>query len=742
MNLKRVNWSKDRSYRTGSENEPLEFYLNGLNNSSNIDLLLGYFSSAAINVLSLGFAKFIHNGGVLRLVVNNILSEKDKEAIKLGQESEIKNPPIDLSDIKSLRDSLDEYGLHFFQCLSYLISKQRIQIKVVTPKERNGIVHYKSGMLSNGEDIVGFKASCNFTAFGLLENLEELDAFLSWENSRSSKMIARQKKDFEEIFSGESKIVNYLEIDQVKVAIKNEFGSPNIDELIVQEDDLIKKKEKTSRNKNLKKTINNIQNDIFQLIREPKFPYSTGPRKYQLEAYNNWVINGYKGIFAMATGTGKTITSLNCLLKEYNKCEGKKTYKAVIVVPTVALVEQWKEECTKFNFRNVISVNSRENWIKNMSFFNTASKLIDTSFIVIVTYSSFTRSKFQTHFKKLPGSTLFIADEAHNLGSSNILKILPEVHLHKRIGLSATPDRKYDDVGNFAINEFFNDKLPYVVSFSMEKALNMKWLCPYEYHPHIVPLNVGEQEEYAKISKQLMRYLDPKTGTYSKDEIVERLLLKRKRIIHKAANKLDVFKQILSDEFKKRRNLKYTLVYVPEGIEPDYSQVDIDEEDDDDIRLINEYTRAVREVDDFVMVNQFTSGSSDRNSILEKYENGDIHVLTSMKCLDEGLDVPRSELAIFCASTGNPRQFIQRRGRVLRLHNNKTHATIHDLVVIPNTDSNDTSYEMERNLLKTELIRVADFASLAMNKTHSYKVLEDVLDFYKFNLNDLINLNG
>jgi superfamily II DNA or RNA helicase len=734
--LKKAEWSEDRSYRTGSENEPFEFYLIGLNKSKSIDLLLGYFSSAAINVLSLGFAKFIHGGGILRIIVNNILSEEDKEAIKHGQGNTLENAPIDLSDIRQLKDSLDEYGKHFFQCLSYLISKDRIQIKVVTPKGRKGIVHYKSGIFSDGIDVVGFKASCNFTAFGLLENLEELDAFLSWENSRSSKMIARQRMDFEDIFSGKSEIVNYLDIEEVKVAIKSEFGNPDIEELIIQEVDLIQRKERVFNNKKLSKTIKKIHSEFEQVMREPRFPYLSGPREYQIEAYNNWVENGKKGIFAMATGTGKTITSLNCLLNEYHISGDKKTYKAVIVVPTIALVEQWKEECAKFNFKNMICVSSKENWDSNLAFFNTASKLIDTSFIIIVTYASLTRGKFQNHFKQLPDSTLFIADEAHNLGSSSILKILPQIHLQKRIGLSATPDRKYDDSGNQAINEFFDDKPPFIVSFSMKEALEMQWLCPYEYHPHIVQLNEQEQEEYVTISKQLMNYFDPTTGTYKMDDFIERLLLKRKRIIHKAANKLGVFKQILKEEFNKRKSLKYTLVYVPEGIEPDYSKVDIDQEDEDDVKLINEYTRAVCDTNDFVMVQQFTSGSADRSKILENYEHGNIHVLTSMKCLDEGVDVPRSELAIFCASTGNPRQFIQRRGRVLRLHKDKTHATIHDLVVIPYVDSNDLNYEMERNMVKTELLRVADFAELAMNKTETYSTLEEILHFYNLNLND------
>jgi len=732
--LNNINWSDNRSYRTGSDNEPLEFYLNGLNNSSSIDLLLGYFSSSVINILSLGFAKFIHSGGVLRLVINNILSEQDKNAILIGQEGG--GLPFDLRDIRKLKSSLDDYGTHFFQCISYLIYQERIQIKIVSPKGRKGIVHYKSGTFSDGVNIIGFKASCNFTAYGLLENLEEIETFLSWDDPRSKRRISDQKDYFENIFLGNSEIVNYLNVEEVEIAVRNEFGCPNIHELLIQEEELLAKK-KSITNPNINKVINALLIDYSNLSREPRFPYPSGPRAYQKDAYTEWVNNGYKGVFAMATGTGKTITSLNCLLNEYHDSDNRKSYKAVIVVPTIALVEQWKVECNKFNFRNIICVSSRTNWDEDLSFFNTASKLIDPSFIIIVTYASLTKSKFKNHFKKLPVSTLFIADEAHNLGSPNILKMLKDIHLNKRIGLSATPERKYDDSGNKALNDFFNDKPPYIVSFTMKMALEMKWLCSYEYYPHIVNLSNVEQTEYAKISKQLMSFFDPKTGTYKKNKIVERLLLKRKRVIHKATNKLNVFKDVLKSEFQKRGNLKYTLVYVPEGLEPDYSQFDDDiVKDDEDVRLINEYTRAVSDTDNFTMVNQFTSDSDDRSEILEEFEKGNIHVLTSMKCLDEGVDVPRSDLAIFCASTGNPRQFIQRRGRVLRLHDHKTHATIHDLVVIPNNNSDISSYEMERNLVKTELIRVSDFASLAINKTQTYSELKEVLNYYNLNLND------
>jgi ERCC4-related helicase len=233
-----------------------------------------------------------------------------------------------------------------------------------------------------------------------------------------------------------------------------------------------------------------------------------------------------------------------------------------------------------------------------------------------------------------------------------------------------------------------------------------------------------------------MGLFDKDTGKFRSTPEIEKKLLERKRIIHKAANKLDAFKAILRVEFDKRKTLKYSLIYVPEGAEASYDETDFSVETDDETRLIKEYTKAVSDTDDSVMVKQFTANSSNRGEILKNFEEGKIHVLTSMKCLDEGVDVPRSELAVFCASTGNPRQFIQRRGRVLRLAEGKIHATIHDLVVIPEVGTEENTFDMERNLVKKELERVVDFANLSMNKTDTYETFKSILDYYNLNLND------
>lgn len=732
--LSDCNWSLDRDYKTGSENEPLQFYLEGLANSNEFSLLLGYFSSSAINLLSVGFATFISKGGKMKMVINHLLSEKDKEAISRVEDNPNEIRVFDLTDIVSLGKVLDEYDIHFFECLAYLISERRIEIKVIKPKNGKGIAHYKSGVFSDGRDAVGYKASCNFTYYGLSENIEELEAFLSWENGRSTKLIKKQLKLIDDYFSEKDEDVEYISVNEIEVVLKDRFGKKDINELLVQEEQLLKKKQSLISNPKLKITISKLFSEIEIIRRTPRFPYSEGPREYQVNAYNSWVANNYKGMFAMATGTGKTITSLNCLLNEYKKTG---IYRAIITVPTTALVEQWKKECTKFNFKNIITVSSKESWDNNLAFFNTASKLIDASYIVIVTYASLPRPKFQSYFTQLPKDTILIADETHNLGSQGHLRLLPNIHLEKRIGLSATPHRKFDEAGNQAIQDFFNDKPPYIVSYTMEEALKIGWLCNYTYYPHIVKLTDQEMEKYKELSLQLLRMglFDKKTGTFRSTPEIEKKLLERKRIIHKAANKLDAFKAILRNEFDNRKNLKYTLVYVPEGIEPRFEETDFSVETEEENKLINEYTRAVSQTDDSVMVKQFTANSTNREEILKNFEQSKIHVLTSMKCLDEGVDVPRSELAIFCASTGNPRQFIQRRGRVLRLHKDKILATIHDLVVIPEV-SDENTFEMEKGLVKKELERVVDFANLAMNKTDTYETLKHVLDYYNLNLND------
>jgi superfamily II DNA or RNA helicase len=674
------------------------------------------------------------------MVVNDILSQEDRDSIKAAREGKIIINAIDLSDIKQLKRDLDDYGKHFFECLAWLIANKRIEIKIVRPKVGNGIAHYKSGVFSDGVDYVGFKASCNFTAYGLLENLEELDAFLSWEDSRSSKMLNRQNSDFESIFSGNADYVEYLEVEDITIAIKKEFGDKTLNELIIHEKELLEKKIKVLENKKFRKSFEKILTHIEEIIREPRFPYPDGAREYQSEAYNSWIQNGYKGIFAMATGTGKTITSLNCVLEEYRKNK-EKIFHVLILVPTITLVEQWEKEALSFNFQEIYKISSRVIWQNQVKTLISTSKRIPVSFILISTYASFVRDKFQSIIKDLPDDTIFIADEGHNLAAPIVRSKIVDFKLKRRIGLSATPKRIYDLEGTKEMEAFFEDSEPYTYSFSMEKAIEDGILCQYYYYPFIIKLTDEEMGEYVEISNQLAKLYRFGKQNSENEQIIERLLLKRKRIIHKAENKLDTTIEILRQRFQQTGDLKYTFVYVPEG-----ETFEINEEGDEpvveNIKLINQFTREIGKIDEKILVNQFISGMRDRDEILHQFQMGYIDVIASMKCLDEGVDIPRAEVAVFCSSTGNPRQFIQRRGRILRKHPDKNHSIIYDLVVIPDYEKvreNDDTFELEKNLIKKELERVMYFASLSKNPYFTEDTFKDICKFYNLNIYTIQN---
>jgi superfamily II DNA or RNA helicase len=348
--------------------------------------------------------------------------------------------------------------------------------------------------------------------------------------------------------------------------------------------------------------------------------------------------------------------------------------------------------------------------------------------VVISTYVSFARFTLQNFLKYFPKETILIADEAHNIASPKVLEVLPSSLFDKRIGLSATPKRIYDGEGTEAMNEFFSDQPPYIYSFSMEEAIAKGILCQYDYYPHLVELTEAELDEYKEITKKLIKFFDTETSSFKDADMATQLLMKRKRIIHKAENKITTFKAIAKDEFERRGNLKYTFVYVPEGV---------DNNSIDDEKMIQQYNQAVMQTNNQIRVSSFTGESDDRSFVLNAFEKGQIDVLTAMKCLDEGVDIPRAELAIFCSSTGNPRQFIQRRGRILRQHIDKKNAVIHDLVVIPKMDSNDRqndSYNMERSQVESELRRVADFAFMARNQYEAIERVKKICSYYDLNL--------
>lgn len=743
--LYEVDWAEDGTYRPGEYNSPEKFFNDCLENSKEFDLQLGYFSSATISVLADGFASFIANGGRMRLVINHIVSEKDKDAISKGIHGGVINC-FDLTNFEVLRQTFDEYQQQFFECLAFLIYDKRIDIRIIKPRNKKGISHTKSGQFRDGDSTTSFTGSANFTISGLFNNLEEIKIDRSDSIDKMvQNRIASQREEFDAIMNGKKRNIQYLSPEELISAIQTNFGDKDIEELLDVEKKLRKIK--------IEKAILERQEQTFDVCEDyadtdPIFPYPSGPREYQNKAFENWKENGQKGLFAMATGTGKTITSLNCLLEIYKR---KGYYKAIILVPTITLVNQWEQECRKFNFTNITKVYSKNlTWRDEVERlrFNEKYKAEDepeVSYIIISTYASYSREKVFNVLNSFDKRRLLmIADECHNMGSGSLIKRLKEIPYFRRIGLSATPERQFDEEGNKKLNTFFGSKEHYTYEYSMEEAIKNGVLCKYLYYPHLVRLNEEEMRAYIELSDRIAKYFNYDLETFDHiDEMLKKLLLARKRIIHKAAAKLDAFRCIIQKRFEEKGNLKYSLVYVPEGNKPDYigggDDFDLSEEigEDNNVdHLINLYTQTITEIDDRVTVRKFVSGQKDREEILCDFAEGRLQVLTSMKCLDEGVDVPRSELAIFCASTGNPRQFIQRRGRVLRTHPDKKIAELHDLVVVPEINPYRDCYRMEQSLLRGELKRVINFSQLSENPSYSELELREVLDHYGLNLSN------
>jgi superfamily II DNA or RNA helicase len=756
--LKRdIIWPSHRQFKSKTENEPLDFFSECLCNSIRFDLMLGYFSSTAIQILSDGFASFLYAGGNMRLIINNVLSLQDKEAIIAGLDGEF-DEPFDLSDIESLRKTLKDEDKHFFECLAWLISNKKIDIKTISPKGTIGISHTKSGVFFDGENSVAFNGSCNFTKSALVYNIESIDAFCDWDDTVNKAKVEHTLELFEKTFNEQDNEVNYIDPHNIITNITNNFGGKEIEELLQQEKDIIENKISYKLRPSLTKALERAKQHTKIIIEQieseklkPRFPYPEGPRPYQMEAYESWLSNDRKGLFAMATGTGKTITSLNCVLADY-KTVG--FYKFVVLVPTTALANQWQDEViSKFNYQNAVVCSSiNQKWKEELK--SIGKNVVfnrDIDYTIITTYATFKGIKFQTIFKDYFENDFdkitLIADEAHTMGSQGFVKVLPN-YINKRIGLSATPERQFDETGNAILASFFSTtEKKYTYEYNMKTAIENNILSRYYYYPKIVGLEQNEQDEYLKISKELAKYIDPETGKYRESDYVNNLLIKRKNIIHKASNKVSALISIINE--MGAENFKDAFIYIPEGIEVDYSNDDNSIlEDDINDKIIDIYLKKL--FDNFgLKMAKFTGETNNREQILNQFKNHKLDALLAMKCLDEGVDIPQTKLAIFCSSTGNPRQYIQRRGRVLRKYKGKEYAVIYDLIVKPiinHTDTDEKLLKIEKNIFLSELRRLINFSVLSENKDECLNGLERMcydlgIDIYKLANEELENYN-
>ena len=298
-----------------------------------------------------------------------------------------------------------------------------------------------------------------------------------------------------------------------------------------------------------------------------------------------------------------------------------------------------------------------------------------------------------------------IADEAHHLGAERSRLSYPE-NIPFRLALSATPDRWFDDAGTLALRAYFGET---VFAFPLEKAIGVS-LTPYYYYPHLVPLTDEELEQYEELSAKIAKLINSKDE--KRQQALEMLLIKRARLMNNAENKLSTLSKLVDSE----DHIEHTLFYcAPEQI--------------DDVLHLLGWNKGL-------LVHRFTAeeNTKERQQLLTNFADGKLQALVAMKCLDEGVDVPTTRTAYILASSSNPREFIQRRGRILRKAPGKEFSIIHDLIAVPPTlhtvVRNSPTFESERSILRRELGRFKEFANLARNKHQALEVIWDLAKRY------------
>ena len=441
----------------------------------------------------------------------------------------------------------------------------------------------------------------------------------------------------------------------------------------------------------------------------PVFPKDLVLRKYQHQAIANWLANKGRGTLKMATGSGKTLIALAIATELYQQIE---LQILLIVCPTQHLVSQWSRECKKFNLQPIAAMQRVDIWQGELS--NQLYNLQNNtqSFLtVITTNSTLISDTFQSQLQYFSAKTLIVGDEAHNLGSPQVASCLPR-NIGLRLALSATPERQYDELGTEALLDYFGAIIQ--PEFTLADAIKQGALVRYLYYPVFVELTTTEATEYAKLTKRIGWTLN-KNPSFQDNDSLTSLLTKRSRLIATAENKLTCLRELM----RSRLNTSHTIFYCGDG------------NLNDDKRQIDAVTHLLGKELGF-RVNTYTTDTSleARERLRHQFESGELQGLIAIRCLDEGVDIPAIKTAVILASSSNSRQFIQRRGRILRPHPSKKQATLFDTIVIPPSLDRET-WEVEKSLLRKELLRFLTFAELADNADEATKQLLRLQEQYK-----------
>lgn len=691
-----------------------DFFVPVLQNSTRYDRATGYFSSSSLVELSLGLCKLAQDGGTIRVITSPHLTAEDVFAIRNGydlrkkiRESLIRNfdPPDDLT-------SMDRLSL-----VSYLISKGTMEIKIAVMRNidqyPDALFHPKFGIMQDDNGcMVSFTGSMNESRNGFGGNWELVNA---WTDKEQCKCLQYK---FDELWNDADKNTCVFKMDEVLDEILHEYDTGEVrfdldDELIHS----IKKKKES----------------VFF-----KSPEGFTKRPYQSDAIETWISNGYKGIFNMATGTGKTKTAL-CALEELYNSHPNEPIFTIVVAPQKHLVDQWANEIRKFQVTPVIghSNSNLDSWKETLKRKIKLFNSNPTNQCLVTTVASFSLQEIQNWVKRIRNLAI-VVDEAHNMGSINRLNKLPE-HAKYRLALSATIERFNDDFGTSKLREYFGEEC---ISFPIEQAIG-KYLTNYNYYPIVCNYN---QDEYNKLieSNNKLDYILRSSASEREKRIARKDYVQYRYTLNaKMESKFDALKDLMGNFIGNTHFIVYS------------GKVKIDDDgraEDEDYHLIEhaiDRTAKILGMSGLGMtISRITyrESSQERKAIIDEFDRGEIDGIVAISCLDEGVDIPSVQTAIIMSSSDNPREYIQRRGRVLRLYPGKDHADIYDFIVIPrrldDVRPDDIHAEMELKVIAKELRRIIEFSKICLNPEISNELLNNISYSYRLDIEYILEEYG
>lgn len=714
-------------YRSDKDSILKDFYIPCLSKSCLYRRAVGYFRASSLVDAARGISALVEkNDGRIQLVASPALDEKDHEAIRMGLD--LKN--LKDKTIKNACNSFDrledKLQINWLDSLALLVESGRLEIKIAYPIDpisgqlRDGIYHEKIGILTDKDDHnVAFMGTANETRSGYSCNFETILTFRDWlDESQSNKDICKgYVEDFENLWNNNTPKLQVEDFSDVADEIFKKYRVSD------GATDAVKREVKLEEEAGLFP-----ENDKIALPDWLAPPLGSGLRDYQKQAIANWKKNAKTnergGIIKLATGTGKTITALS-LVKDLAE---RGLNSVVIAVPYRNLVDQWAEQAREFNVRNILKAyEGRGNWIEQMNLWCQIERAEEEQLrVIITTFATLQTPAFQnliqTQWSNYNSASLLIADEMHHLGAASAMEKMPTDAFDLKLGLSATPERYLDDDGTADLVNYFGKIVEPKITVADAIAMDPPCLCEYEYHTHIVELTFEEEERFRDLTKRIAMHHGSSQHAQLKAAIGE-----RSRLIATAHNKLDC----LMDIIKEIGEISHTLIYSGAGTIEDPLDDEMDFSDDyyikqidGVVKILGEYNNNALRVDKYVA----ETPAVDRARLLSELNNGRLNALVAINCLDEGIDVKSIQTAIIMASSSNPRQFIQRRGRILRLHENKEVAKIYDMIVIPQTD--DGLEKAEINLIRKELKRYFEFAIDAKNAEDAISKLNRIKERY------------